>query len=315
MKTACIYHSVDLDGYSSAAIVKHWHNSINDYPDNVGKGTIDFIGYNYGKPIPDLSEYDRVIMCDISFPKEEMFKLGSRLQNNFIWIDHHISAIKEYKNDKAFSEIGVSIDCIFNGLRAKILNDGNCEKIAACELTWLFFFPNKTMPISIVLLGEYDSWRNGDKDEWDNCILPFQFGMRQICNSLETFPMQILDNELNLTSIINNGKLILNYQKQQNIGLCRLAFEKQVFGLRAICLNTSGCNSQAFESVWDETKHDIMVSFYYNGKHDKYTVSLYSPKPEVDCSVLAKSMGGGGHKGAAGFQIDNFKDLFSKKLA
>lgn len=26
MKTVCVYHSIDLDGWMSAAIVKHWFN-------------------------------------------------------------------------------------------------------------------------------------------------------------------------------------------------------------------------------------------------------------------------------------------------
>lgn len=32
-----------------------------------------------------------------------------------------------------------------------------------------------------------------------------------------------------------------------------------------------------------------------------WRVSLYSTKPEVDCGAIAKLLGGGGHRGAAGF--------------
>ena len=66
MKTACIYHSIDLDGWMSAAIVKHWYLTNHSEPDTSNfdtsirsiKNMIDFIGYNYGQPIPDLTEYD-----------------------------------------------------------------------------------------------------------------------------------------------------------------------------------------------------------------------------------------------------------------
>lgn len=55
MKTVCIYHSIDLDGWMSATIVKHWwENSPNAIDNNDDK--LDFIGYNYGDPVPDLSE-------------------------------------------------------------------------------------------------------------------------------------------------------------------------------------------------------------------------------------------------------------------
>jgi hypothetical protein len=111
-KTVCVYHSIDLDGVMLAAIVKHWFennkNKTNDDPlkscsiyKNEGcshvdgmlcntkkcetlHGTLDFIGYNYGQPIPDLTEFDKIIMCNISFPKEHMEVLFTKLQDNFI---------------------------------------------------------------------------------------------------------------------------------------------------------------------------------------------------------------------------------------
>ena len=66
---------------------------------NEGLHSLTFIGYNYGQPIPDLSEYDKVIMCDISFPVEEMLKLRDTLGKNFVWLDHHISAIKSIEEE------------------------------------------------------------------------------------------------------------------------------------------------------------------------------------------------------------------------
>lgn len=293
----CIYHSRDLDGYCSAAIVKKWHDEINDYPDNVGKGKLTLIGWDYGKPIPELND-EHLIMVDISFPKEIMLGLYEKLGDNFIWIDHHISAIKDcndYQTEKGVLSI--------RGLQK--------TDRAACELTWDYLFTTKEMPMAVHLLGVYDSWRNKDKEKWDKQVMPFQYGMRGICNSVDSFPMQYLDSDKGLNDIVHTGRTLLEYQKQQNTGLCRIAFEKTFKGLRAICINASGTGSQTFESIWDENKYDLMISFFYNGRHDFYTVSLYSTKHEIDCSVLAKEMGGGGHKGAAGFQTNDFKTIFN----
>ena len=154
-KTVCIYHSTDLDGFMSAAIVKHWfinynmNCKINDEyytanervitnkPDN----TLHFIGYNYGQPIPDLSEYDQVIMCDISFPKQEMGKLLTKLNGNLIWIDHHISAINDNK------EL-MSVDTLY-GLRD--------TKFAACELTWFYINnPIRNAAIDLTPFNRYE---------------------------------------------------------------------------------------------------------------------------------------------------------------
>jgi uncharacterized protein len=78
-------------------------------------------------------------------------------------------------------------------------------------------------------------------------------------------------------------------------------------GFRAICVNKGFTNSKVFDSVWDATRHDMMITFCRLPlPKGQWTVSLYSDKPEVDCGAIAKSFSGGGHKGAAGFQC---KDL------
>ena len=46
-----------------------------------------------------------------------------------------------------------------------------------------------------------------------------------------------------------------------------------------------------------------MMPFVFDGS--KWTVSIYSTNKNIDCSELAKKYGGGGHKGAAGFQCEN----------
>lgn len=163
MKTACIYHSIDLDGYMSAAIVKHWwlenstkgavtggiFNETDILVDIVKEDSIIFIGYNYGQHIPDLSKYDKVIMCDISFPKEEMLNLWATKGLNFIWIDHHISAIKDMEN--AHENISSGAYPII-GLRD--------TKFSACELTW--FHMNNPINNAAIDLTSFNRY----KEKW-----------------------------------------------------------------------------------------------------------------------------------------------------
>ena len=56
-----------------------------------------------------------------------------------------------------------------------------------------------------------------------------------------------------------------------------------------------------------------MITFFYNGRHDHYTFSFYSTKEEIDCSEIAKSFGGGGHRWASGCTVKNFEDIFDKE--
>ena len=282
-----IYHSRDLDGWASGAIMKL------KYPD------IKLIGYDYGQPFPweEIPQGGSVIMADVSLPMEDMIKLDKKCgDRGFLWIDHHISAIKDYKQYP------------FAGNKFAAFLDNT---ISACEAVWNYLFPDKLMPEAIKLLGEYDTWRNQDPDRWEAQILPFQFGMRNICSSPETFPYYLLDGDKGeLNDVMIYGKVILKYQSQMNQAQCKRSFEAQSFGLRAICHNAGGFNSDLFKSVYDENKHDLMVMFQYDGKNRVWVISLYSTKPEVDCSILAKHMGGGGHKGAAGFQVEHLSEFF-----
>ncbi len=325
MKTVCIYHSIDLDGWMSAAIVKHWWKENNikngekisslvfkdDGEDTLisSKETITFIGYNYGQPIPDLSEYDKVIMCDISFPKEEMDKLYISTKD-IIWIDHHISAIKD--NVTFNIEKGGFYPTNYDGIR-----DIN---FAACELTWKYFFSNETMPEIVRLLGRYDCFGHKGTDE-EETVLQFQYGARQCISNYEEAYSYLLKS-LNPISefgciendIYNNGKKIYQYlcieAKQTYKNGFEIILKEPFIGQwgsgkddrKFICINKERFNPINFGIDYHKDGYDGCACFHYaNGM---WNFSLYNDNGEVDCSVIAKQFGGGGHKGAAGFRLD-----------
>lgn len=279
-----IYHKRDFDGYCSGAIIKY------KFPE------AKLVGADYGEPLGVDVTGEDVIMSDVSFDMEVMQDIATK-SKSFVWIDHHISAIQKYgeytKN---------------NNLRCDVkLENGR----AACELTWEYLFPDIEMPLAIKILGEYDTWRNQDKERWDNIIMPFQYGMRSKYYGADDFPIGLFDINQEpvkaVYEIIQVGKIILDYQKRQNTINCRKSFTAEIGKYRAICLNGSGFSSQTFESVYDEKKHDIMVPFQYDG--EKWIVSFYTTKDDVDCSELAKSFGGGGHKQASGAQTDDINKI------
>ena len=327
MKTVCVYHSIDLDGWMSAAIVKYWfekqliitNSSIDSITDK-----IDFIGYNYGQPIPDLSEYDKVIMCDISFSIEEMENLRQHLQDNFIWIDHHISAIKSADE---------RTNNYYDGIRD--------AKFAACELTWKYFFPDEPMPEIVRLLGMYDSFRHKGTDE-ELKVLEFQYGARTFIknydDAYESLKINLLDDECEIVEheredyiIHDKGIAIYQYlcteakQTYKNgfkIGLGQSSVKlvdlvtipdtepetlKNAVGTflpyKFICINKERFNPINFGIDYHKDGYDGCACFYFDGT--SYNFSLYNDNGEVDCSIIAKQFGGGGHKGAAGFRLNN----------
>lgn len=280
-----IHHSKDLDGWSSGAILK------SKYPN------AQLMGWDYKDPVPNFNLFHnkKVIMVDISFPIEKCVELAL-VAKELIIIDHHISFKKEV--DK-YTET--------NKLPFKyIYEDG----IAACEIAWKYVRSGPPA-LPILLLGRYDTWRKNEGD-WDNETLPFQLYMRTICNDATNFPEEFLTSRgvLYLDKSIEIGKAILKYQEKADENLTRnLAFTRLAFkGLTALCVNTFAFSSDTVKSIYDPIIYDVMIGFNFNGK--KWSVSLRSTKEEVNVSEIAKARGGGGHAQAAGFEVDNYEDIF-----
>ena len=57
MKTLIIYHRVDWDGYTSAAV------ALRAFP------KADLLGWNYQDDLPDVSAYDTVVLVDLTIAK------------------------------------------------------------------------------------------------------------------------------------------------------------------------------------------------------------------------------------------------------
>lgn len=267
----CFYHSADLDGHCAGAIVKM------KYPE------CKMIGINYGEEFPwdDISPKEEIWMVDFCLqPFSEMMKLRLSCCRLLVWIDHHETAIEE-KGESFFygnQQIG----------------------LGACEITWKYVF-NLPVPRAVRLLSMYDVWDHSDPD-----TLPFQYGFRL---NFDTRPENqelwsgfFYDDAQLVGETIEEGKIILQYEKRQNEKFCRAySFEGDFHGLRAIIANKGFSNSMLFDSVYDPQKHDLMISFC-RLPLQKWTVSLYSTT--VDVGEIAKKYGGGGHKGSAGFQCD-----------
>lgn len=314
MKIVCIYHNRDLDGWMSAAIVKYWFRNYYNCVDE--RVTLNFIGYDYGQSIPDLSEYGEVIMCDISFPKEIMLELWATKGLNFIWIDHHISAIKEMDN---------AHENITSGAYP-LMGDRN-TKFAACELTWKYFFSNELMPEIVRLLGRYDCFGHKGTSE-ETKVLEFQYGVRQIISNHEQ-AYEWLENCMIESKnkpnefapcefrIWESGKSIYAY-------LCteaKLAYQNRFtiyFGDYAFCaINKERFNPINFGIQYHNDKADDVYFYdgcacFYRRSDGKWSFSLYNDNGMVDCSIIAKSFGGGGHKGAAGFVIDDINKIIKQ---
>lgn len=270
MTTFCCYHRVDLDGQCAAAIV------LRKYPQAV------MVPYQYGDDL-DTEPFrgNDVIMVDVSLqPFQRMRDLA--VECKLTWIDHHASALEEHGKDPAPLVDGA-------------LSTG---QKSGCELAWGWAFPRDPMPRAVYLLGRYDVW---DLDA-DPDVNAFQYGLRAYNTRPEwkTWDRFFEGYGGWTDSVIKEGRIILRYVERQNKTACGAAFEANVEGLHCICLNGAR-GSQVFDSVWKPARHDAMCTFSTDGR--AWSISLYTDKEEIDVGAIAKKNGGGGHKGAAGWQV------------
>lgn len=284
-KTLIVYHRGDFDGICGAFIAQ-----------TANPGAV-LLGMEHGIDDPILvfehCDLDTdVVMLDYSLqPYGDMHDLVNNCKS-LTWIDHHSSVLKAVGDIKA------------KGLRS--------TEFAACELCWMYYYPDREMPRAVRLLGRYDVWdHDGDDD-----ICRFQYGLRSYddIDDPQSFLWRQLIWEIGRHTfeeeILKYGHKILAYHRQMcEIAAQNSALEAELDGYRVIAINNALSGSPWVEPVYDPKKHDIMS--VYSRVKSGWKVSLYTQgdgKPDV--GEIAKRHGGGGHSGAAGFLCKELPFVF-----
>jgi oligoribonuclease NrnB/cAMP/cGMP phosphodiesterase (DHH superfamily) len=277
--TGLILHHSDFDGYCSAAIAKLKNP---DY---------ETISLDYGMDLEKVIPWDKVkngnvILVDYTLePFEYMIKLNN-LAKDFTWIDHHHTSIVE-ANKLGLENV--------KGIRK--------NGVAACQLSWEYYFPDEKMPDTVYLIACLDIF-----NLIDDRIFAFNYGLE----SYETEPVknfeiwkELLTSNNLFDKILSEGKAIERYVKQQDAEIA----EKNCFlvdfeGFKFLALNTAKKRSLQFDAVKDKYEFDAFLTFKYaNGM---WNYSLYAGENQnIDLSVVAKKYGGGGHKVACGFHTSS----------
>lgn len=288
MKTLVIYHKADFDGLFSREICKQ---ALGD--------TAEYLGWDYGDPVPVVEPDRKIIMVDISVD-------GLMDHRPLIWIDHHKSAMAK------FSER-------IPGYRI----DG----VAACRLAWQYFsrtsrdpktfalpdkqaFIDRTVeePFAVQLAGEYDIWdkRNPDADVFQSALraqpLTDWIWSQLFRTDIEDSITQAQHSQLMVMAMLERGRAVDYANAESSASLMRdCSFELQWEGLRFLAVNKPRGNSRTF-AAGVKPEHDALLTFYW--LRNKWRVSLYGAPahPEHDLSLIAVKNGGGGHKQACGFE-------------
>jgi len=291
MKTYVLYHHPCPDGCTAAAVAKRY----------LPADTI-FIGVNYGQPVPEIGNSSQVYILDFSYPREQLIELAKRV-NLLRVIDHHQTA-------RANCE-GMPY-CAFDMTRSG----------AALTAAWFQFLEMPVKPPPPLHVLEFVKYVE-DRDLW-KFELPRS---REFSAALRAEPFdvdryaQLMADPSTVETFKSQGVGILKSMNQAVDTMCKQARLVQLQAgqppkfdavtmaqllascsadwWQVPCVNASVYFSEVGERLLELYPYHQFSAYYFD-RADKRQWGLRS-RPEFDCSVVAKAMGGGGHKNAAGF--------------
>lgn len=295
-----VYHHDDADGLMAAAIVRY---AILKQPkEQIPDFVFQQFSYNKADDFKDLSSitkdsFNQVYMVDCFLGVQQVKYLLQEFGENFIWIDHHLSAIEAWKKDGSGQIEG--IQNTFN---------------SACYLTWQFFF-GKAVPVPecVNQVNNFDIWKK--TEVWDSITYPWQLVISTFLNNPATFDNALfLDEEKMKQYIQAIGVPIMKYdekiQKSMLQSVMRVKLNIPGFP-EFLFINSPLKTSRLFEDYLQESEienKDKIKGFInaYILKPNVWSVSIYRASgSDFDAQAIAKKYGGGGHKAAAGFQISD----------
>jgi oligoribonuclease NrnB/cAMP/cGMP phosphodiesterase (DHH superfamily) len=274
-----VLHHNDIDGRGAGAVVRL------KYPDAL------FYEVDHYNPLPidELPAGCQLFIVDFTPVTEADWKRLTDKVGNIIWIDHHGKNIAKYQY----------FDKCLDGLRVE-------SKPSGAKLTWQFLFPEIPIPDAILYVSDYDCW-----------VYDYGLATKSFIAGMETIPHQPTDRiwdsllktdnaeemETSTNEVMQKGKIILDYKKQKFRDVIKSnAFVCEFEGHKIVACNHPSANSTLFDSI-DRSQYPLVSIFSSNG--EKIIVGLYCDDESVDCCELAQKYGGGGHKGASGFECEN----------
>ena len=277
----CFHHN-DLDGRCAGAMVSR-------YMDN--RNPSDFIEVNY-VTVPDADIVHRgedVFIVDYCFTRDTVYQLKAFLDKgcHVIWIDHHKSSadlllvIDEYPFLKS-SKLRIVVD----------------TKLCGAALTYMYFEYEYGNPLPR-FLKYVDDWDRWTKKYTSSYIFKLGMDARDHSPTSKIWRDLMFDPDVT-EKILQEGDVIEQYVKSYyHEYSSQFAFKCVFHDLKCYALNLRS-NSKAFGDLFNQC--DAVITVVYNG--ETYQYSIYSANPDVDCAKIAEIYGGGGHKGAAGFETN-----------
>lgn len=309
MKPLVIYHADCADGFGAAFAA--WLKFGNE---------AEYLPMQYGDtPFKVEIKNREVYVLDFSFPREVMDSLFTSARR-VVWLDHHKSAFEMWTGLYVKDGVHIEHDYDPDSMRPWVTLD---DAKSGALLAWEYFHPNKEVPTLIRHIDDYDRWQfklEGTK-EFNKALWSYApWSFKQWDEYLKEFDLkgwspfsQDWENSKAYRMFIDGGAAILRAQDShiqqmlKQMRRCEITLmnydihfqHPDVF--RGLALNTPMHMSEVGHELANRSETYGLV--WYMGEDNRVKCSLRS-NGDYDVSKIAKEFGGGGHKNAAGFEVD-----------
>ena len=287
-----LYHANCLDGFGAAWAA--WESF---------RGAAKYIPVQYGpENTPTFGDLQgNIYLVDFCYPPKQMVEIGylafSR-GTKVVVIDHHKTAIEAVAQFDWPEDLASTFEWVLD------------IKHSGAVLTWNYFHPYEDyMPYGLQLIEDRDLWKFDNPKTKCYCaalaIVPRNFESWHSC----------LVSQTRMDRLYFEGEVLLRQQEQHLIALEETAYTYQItytIGAVTTTVYVLACNAPAWYAselgnrlalksnsgigmVWQKIARPGVTDTIMQ-------VSLRSVG-EVDVEVIAKALGGGGHKHAAGYTL------------
>ena len=288
MKPLVIYHANCADGFGAAFTA--WLK-LGD--------KAEYVPMQYGDTDTRLEYTGRELyILDFSFPREVMDHMFANAKR-VVWLDHHKTAFEMWCED------GERNRCEQSNGRDEVLLDNNKS---GAMLAWRHFHPGKEVPMLVKHIDDYDRWQFKLEDTkafnkalWSFTPWTFEH-WKGISKALLTVKGQDMFRA--------EGLAVLRAHEQNVQAVVKGAVRTMRFPYLGSDVNQKwGLAANCPPHLASDVGHSLATQsgtfglLWYINKEGKCLCSLRS-NGDYDVSVIAKAFGGGGHKNAAGFEVD-----------
>ena len=313
MKPLVIYHANCADGFGAAFAAWTGLGDEAEYvPMQYGKEDESFWRLEDGQFDSEFQILNREIyILDFSFSKWVMEGLFS-LAKCVVWLDHHASAFKEH----GFTPNAPGEPAVEPLTHHHVVLDNNKS---GAMLAWEYFHPGTEVPMLIQHIDDRDRWQfklSGTKefhaglwsrpfsfDAWARIYFEPDYEDMAIQYTISEGNIILRAHDQNVQSVVKGSARECWIKAPEPIDLPGSFLDEVTQGWQGLAAN---CPPHLTSDVGHELANQSGTFGLCWTLGQSGTVAKCSLRSngEYDVSAIARTFGGGGHRNAAGFEVD-----------